>query len=166
VFFRPHIYTPEEGENMARARDAYNKKDQEKAKLKKRKDKEQKKEERKASASKGKGLDEMMAYVDSYGNIVSTPPDPGNRPSVNLEDIVISTSKKEETEPEDLIRTGTVTFFNESKGYGFIRDHVTQQSIFVHIGDLESPVKENNKVTFETRKGPKGLSAVHVKLAS
>jgi cold shock CspA family protein len=63
------------------------------------------------------------------------------------------------------IRNGTVTFFNDSKGYGFIKDLATQESIFVHINDLESPISENDKVTFETEKGHKGLNAVRVKLA-
>jgi cold shock CspA family protein len=150
---------------MARARDSFNKKDQQKAKLKKRKDKEQKKEERKANSGKGKGLDDMFAYVDAYGNILSAPPDPHHKEDINIEDIKISTTKKEDLEPVDLIRTGTVTFFNDAKGYGFIKDHVTQQSIFVHANNLESPIKENDKVTFETERGLKGLNAVRVKVS-
>jgi cold shock CspA family protein len=150
---------------MARGREAFNKKDREKAMLKKRKEKDRKKEERKASSGKGKGLDDMIAYVDAFGHIVSTPPDPGSRQEVNPEDIKISVSKKEDIDQPDRIRTGTVTFFNDSKGYGFIRDEVTRESIFVHINDLESPVKENDKVSFETASGPKGLNAVNVKPA-
>jgi hypothetical protein len=86
---------------MARAREAFNKKDREKAALKKRKEKEKRKEERKANSGKGKGLDDMIAYVDAYGNIVSTPPEPGHRPEVLAEDIQISVSKKEDTRPGD-----------------------------------------------------------------
>jgi len=149
---------------MARARDSFNKKDQEKARLKKRKDKEQKKEDRKANSGKGKGLEEMFAYVDAYGNIVSTPPDPGNKQDIKLEDIIISTSRKEDIDPTSLFRNGTVTFFNEAKGYGFIKDHETQQSIFFHVNDLENPVNETDKVTFETEKGQKGLKAVRVRV--
>jgi cold shock CspA family protein len=149
---------------MGRAREAFNKKDREKAMLKKRKDKEKKKEERKANSGKGKGMDDMIAYVDAYGNIVSTPPDPGHKPVVLAEDIQISTSKKEDIQPADLIRTGTVTLFNDAKGYGFIRDDKYQDSIFVHINDLASPVKVNDKVSFEVKSGPKGLNAVNVKL--
>jgi cold shock CspA family protein len=56
-----------------------------------------------------------------------------------------------------------ISFFNESKGYGFIKDLQSQESIFVHINSLEEAVKENDKVTFETEQGPKGLSAIKVK---
>jgi len=150
---------------MARGREAFNKKDREKAMLKKRKEKDRKKEERKASSGKGKGLDDMIAYVDAFGNIVSTPPDPGSRQEVNPDDIKISVSKKEDIDQPDRIRTGTVTFFNDAKGYGFIRDDISRESVFVHINDLESPVKENDKVSFETASGPKGLNAVRVKPA-
>jgi cold shock CspA family protein len=150
---------------MARTKESFNKKDQEKARLKKRKEKEKKKEDRKANSGKGKGHDNMFAYVDAFGNIVSTPPDPKIKQDIKIEDIRISTSKKEEVDPADLIRTGTVTFFNDTKGYGFIKDHVTQQSIFVHFNDLEGPVTVNDKVTFEIEKGHKGLNAVRVKLS-
>jgi cold shock CspA family protein len=148
---------------MARARDTFNKKDQEKARLKKRKDKEQRKEDRKANSGKGKGLDDMIAYVDAYGNILSTPPDPKHKQDIKPEDIKISTSKKEDLDPASLIRSGTVTFFNNEKGYGFIKDDETEQTVFVHINDLEKPIKENDRVTFETERGLKGLNAVRVK---
>lgn len=148
---------------MAKGREAFNKKDREKAMLKKRKDKEQRKEERKANSGKGKGLDSMIAYVDGFGNIVASPPDPASRQEVKAEDIQISISKKEDIDPVTLLRTGTVTFFNESKGFGFIRDDVSRESVFVHIKELDSPLRENDKVTFETVSGPKGLSAVNVK---
>lgn len=150
---------------MARGREAFNKKDREKAMLKKRKDKEQRKEERKANSGKGKGLDNMIAYVDEFGNIVSTPPDPANRQQINAEDIQVSVSRKEDVETADPIRTGTVTFFNDSKGFGFIRDDLSGESVFVHINELDGPVRQNDKVTFETVAGPKGLSAVNVRPA-
>lgn len=150
---------------MGRAREAFNKKDREKAMLKKRKDKERRKEERKASSGKGKGMDDMFAYVDAYGNIVFTPPDPEHRPEILAKDIQISTSKKEDIKQDDLARTGIVTLFNDAKGYGFIRDDRSQESIFVHVNELISPVKVNDKVSFEIRTSPKGLNAVKVKPA-
>ena len=149
---------------MGRSQETFNKKEQEKKRNKKKKDKIQKKEERKANAEKGKSLEEMFAYVDKDGNISSTPPDPHKIKDIKIEDIKISTSRKEDIDPADLIRKGTVTFFNESKGYGFIKDHETQESIFVHVNGLTEPVKENDKVTFETERGPKGMNAVRVKL--
>jgi cold shock CspA family protein len=108
----------------------------------------------------------MFAYVDVYGNIVATPPDPRQRQEIKPEDIQISTLRKEDEEPTASVRTGTVTFFNDSKGYGFIKDSQTQESIFVHVFGLEDRVKDNDKVTFETERGPKGLNAVRVKLAA
>jgi cold shock CspA family protein len=148
---------------MARARETFNKKDLEKKRLKKKKDKEQKKEERKANSDKGKKLEDMFAYVDENGNLVSTPPDPRKKYEVKLDDIRINTAKKEDVDPIDLIRKGTVTFFNDAKGFGFIKDHETQESVFVHVNNLEVRIQEGDKVTFETERGPKGLNAVRVK---
>jgi cold shock CspA family protein len=59
---------------------------------------------------------------------------------------------------------GIVTFFNESKGFGFIKDSVSQESIFTHVNDHLDTIKENNKVTFIIEKSFKGLKAVEVKL--
>jgi cold shock CspA family protein len=56
------------------------------------------------------------------------------------------------------------TFFNDAKGYGFIKDLETQESVFVHINSLTEEIKEHNKVTFEVEMGPKGSNAVRVKL--
>jgi cold shock CspA family protein len=149
---------------MAKGRESFNKKDLLKARMKKRKEKEQKKEDRKASSGKGKGADEMFAYVDPYGNIVSSPPDLRHKEDIKLEDIRISTAKKEDLDPESRFRIGTVTFFNDDKGYGFIKDIETQQSVFVHVNDSESPLKENLKVIYETERGLKGINAVRVRL--
>ena len=148
---------------MGRSQESYNKKEKEKKRLKKKQDKDKKKEVRKASSDKSKSFDDMIAYVDSSGNITSTPPDPDNTEEIKTEDIQIGVPRQAPVDPADLIRTGTVTFFNDAKGYGFIRDHETQESIFVHINGLEEPVNENDKVSFETQKGPKGLNAVKVK---
>jgi len=151
---------------MARGRETFNKKEQEKKRLKKKKEKEQKKEERKANSDKGKRLEDMFVYVDEFGNLVSTPPDPRNKQEVKLDDIRINIAKKEEEDPATLIRKGTVTFFNDSKGFGFIRDHESQESIFVHVNSVDGPIKERDKVTFETEKGPKGLNAIRVKVSA
>ncbi|MBF9255711.1 cold shock domain-containing protein [Pontibacter sp. 172403-2] len=151
---------------MGRSQETFSKKEKEKKKLKKRQDKEQKKEERNATSNKGKGIDEMLAYVDDNGNITSTPPDPKNKKEIKQEDIQIGVSRQEDLDPADLIRKGTVTFFNTSKGYGFIKDHETQESIFVHQNGLTDSIKENDKVSFEVEKGLKGLNAINVQLIS
>lgn len=143
--------------------ETFSKKEKEKARQKKRKDKEEKREERKANAQKGQGLDEMMAYVDENGNITSTPPDPRKKRIIDQEDIQIGVSKQEDAAPQDVVRQGIITFFNASKGYGFIRDLQTQESIFVHMNGLIDAVGEQDKVTFEVTRTPKGLNAVAVK---
>lgn len=148
---------------MASSQETFSKKEREKKRLKKKKDKEEKKEERQANAKKGQSLDDMIAYVDENGNITSTPPDPRKKKVVNTEDIQLGASKQEDAEPVEVIREGIVSFFNEQKGYGFIRDLKTQESIFVHINELATPVKENDKVTFEIEIRQKGPSAVAVK---
>ena len=148
---------------MASSQETFSKKEREKKRLKKKKDKEEKKEERQANAKKGQSLEEMIAYVDENGNITSTPPDPRKKKVVNTEDIQLGASKQEDTELFEAIREGIVSFFNEQKGYGFIRDLKTQESIFVHINELTTLIKENDKVTFEIEIRQKGPSAVAVK---
>jgi cold shock CspA family protein len=64
----------------------------------------------------------------------------------------------------DPIRKGVVTFFNEAKGFGFIRDSETKEDVFVHVNNVLEAIKENNLVSFEVEMGPKGPTAVQVKL--
>jgi cold shock CspA family protein len=148
---------------MARSQETFSKKENEKKRIKKKQDKQEKKEERKANSTKGKSLDDMMAYIDEDGNLSSTPPDPRKKKIVKSEDMQISTPRQAAIDPAELIRTGTVTHFNDSKGYGFIKDSQTQESVFVHINALDGPLKENDKVTFEVEMGQKGPNAVRVK---
>jgi CspA family cold shock protein len=58
---------------------------------------------------------------------------------------------------------GTVKFFNESKGFGFIKDADSGKEYFVHSSGLKERIKENDEVTFELKEGQKGLNAVNVK---
>ena len=148
---------------MARSQETFGKKEVRIKKEKKRKEKEKKRLEKKDSRD-GKSLDDMIAYVDEYGNITSTPPDLTKRKIINAEDIAISVPKSLATDANEIIRKGIVTFFNDNKGFGFIKDSATQESIFVHANGLVDAIKENNKVSFEIAKGPKGPNAVNVKL--
>jgi cold shock CspA family protein len=150
---------------MGRSQQTFNKKENEKKKIKKKKEKEKKREERKNDSDKGKSIEEMFAYVDENGNITSTPPDPDKKTEINAEDIEIGVSRRDDIE-EDPIRHGTISFFNDSKGYGFIKDHDSQESVFVHINNISDPVKEGSKVTFETERGPRGMNAINVKLTA
>ncbi len=60
---------------------------------------------------------------------------------------------------------GIVKFFNESKGFGFIKDAETEKEYFVHVSGLKDQIRENDEVTYELQEGKKGLNAVNVKLA-
>lgn len=148
---------------MAKSKETFGKKEKEKKKLKDREDKRQKMDERKSNSKKGKSLEEMMAYIDENGNLSSTPPDPRKKRIFKQEDM--NTGVPERIE-EDVVREGVVSFFNDAKGYGFIKDLKTQESIFVHANQLSEPIKENNKVSFEVEHGAKGLNAVSVKKIS
>ncbi len=148
---------------MGRSQETFNKKEVRNKKEKKRKEKEKKRLARKESEKAG-GLDDMIAYVDENGMISSTPPDPSKKKDVNLEDIKIKVPKRDPTEDLDPIRKGIVTFFNESKGFGFIKDLETQESVFVHVNNILEEIKENNVVSFEVIMGQKGPTATQVKL--
>lgn len=147
---------------MGRSRETFNKKDVRKKKEKKRKDKLAKKMAKREEDGKS-GLDDMIAYVDEFGNITDTPQDPADKEELDVEDIEVSIPKSDGT-AKDKTRTGTITNFYDSKGYGFIRDADTKESIFVHVNNAEEELSEGNKVSFETEKGPKGLAAVNVKV--
>jgi cold shock CspA family protein len=146
---------------MAKSQETFNKKEKEKKRLKKRQDKLIKKDERRAS-SEGGSLENMMAYVDEHGNLVDTPPDPMKKKKINASSIEIGVPKRDD-EPQVTGRQGKVTYFNDSKGYGFIKDLMTQENVFVHVNGLTEQIKENDTVTFEVERGAKGMNAVRVK---
>lgn len=145
---------------MAKSQETFSKKEKEKARLKKRQDKQFKREENKANPKKS-GLQDMIAYVDEYGNLSSTPPDPSKKRVIRAEDIEIGVPTRVE---EDLgtVRTGKVEFFNHDKGFGFIKENETQEKYFVHVSSVTFDIEENDKVSFEIEQGPKGLNAVRV----
>lgn len=63
------------------------------------------------------------------------------------------------------MNTGKVKFFNDSKGYGFIKEENSDKEYFVHVSGLIDEVKQDDAVTFELKEGKRGLNAVNVKLA-
>jgi len=148
---------------MAKSKDSFFKREKEKKRLQDRKEKEEKKQQRKADAQEGSGIENMMAYVDEYGNLSSTPPDPRNKVEIRAEDIQIGIPPLSQRAEEDRMHKGIVSGFNEEKGYGFIRDLRTNESFFVHVNSLLEPIKPGNKVTFQSERGPKGMVAVDVK---
>jgi cold shock protein len=62
------------------------------------------------------------------------------------------------------MNNGTVKFFNETKGFGFIKENETDKEYFVHVTGLIDEIRENDEVTFDLKEGKKGLNAVNVKL--
>lgn len=150
---------------MAKSKETFNKKEKEKKRRKKKQQKLERRELRKAekAESGAKSFDDMIAYVDENGNFSTTPPDPKKKQKIKVEDIIIGAAPLHEA-PGDGVHKGRVKFFNEEKGYGFIINVDTQDSIFVHINNLSGPLRENDRVTFEVEMGPKGPNAVNVKL--
>jgi cold shock CspA family protein len=149
---------------MSRPQETFNKKELEKKRLQKRKEKEQRKEERKANGKEGKSWEDMIAYIDENGNITSTPPDPTKKKATIKTEDIVTGSRNLESHQSSAAKTGKIMFFNTSKGFGFIKDAQSGESIFVHSNGLLGPVKENDMVSFETERGPKGLNAVRVKV--
>ena len=145
---------------MAKSQETFNKKEKEKKRLKKRTDKQQKQEDRKSN-QQGGGLESMIAYVDEYGHITDTPPDPSMKLKIDVGEIEISIPKKEDV-IVDPIRKGKVDFYNSSKGFGFIKELETQEKYFVHVHSLLDDIEEGDMVTFELEKGLKGMNAVRV----
>ena len=139
---------------------SFNKRELEKKKEQKRKEKQQRKEERKAGGVSS--LDDMIAYVDENGVITSTPPDPTKKQEVDLENISISTPKKEAT--EEIILKGRVEHFNVDKGYGFIKNLSGIEKYFFHVSNAPASIAEGNMVTFELERGERGINAVKIVL--
>ncbi|ETN95502.1 Cold shock protein, CspA family [Zhouia amylolytica] len=150
---------------MAKSQQSYNKSQREKKRLKKREEKKKKMEARKADVKENgtKGIE--FAYVDQYGNLTDTPPDPSEKIEVEAANIDVSVPKTIASEEEiDPVRKGKVSYFDNSKGYGFIIDTDNQEKYFTHVSGLIDDIMENDKVTFELEKGAKGMNAVKVTL--
>ncbi|HET9747560.1 MAG TPA: cold shock domain-containing protein [Chitinophagaceae bacterium] len=142
--------------------ESWKKKDREQKKQKARNEKAERMQQRKENSKKS--FDDMIAYLDENGNLSATPPDPRKRVEIKLEDIQVGVPEYVPPTEEELTRTGKVTFFNNAKGFGFIKDLVSQQSVFVHANNLDFPIKENDKVSFQIEMGQRGAAAVKVKL--
>lgn len=140
--------------------DSYNKKERQKKKQKRKKEKLEKKKLRKAEGVKPL---EFM-YLDEDGNLSATPLDPTKKKEISLEEVLISTPKKEELEQMETERKGRVKFYNKEKRFGFIREVSTGNEYFFHEEKLLEPIDEGNKVNFEVQSGPKGPIAFNIKL--
>ncbi|MBN4084754.1 cold shock domain-containing protein [Flavobacteriaceae bacterium AH-315-B10] len=149
---------------MAKSQQTFNKLEKEKKRLKKREDKQKKKDARKAEAKENpQGI--QFAYVDHNGNLTDTPPDPSKKVKVDVESIEVGIPRKEDSDFEEVdpIRKGKVSFYDSSKGFGFIIDAENQEKYFCHVSGLLDEITESDKVTFELERGMKGMNAVRVK---
>jgi cold shock CspA family protein len=129
---------------MGRSQETFGKKEVRNKKAKKKREKEAKRMEKRGQDKKS--LDDMIMYVDANGNFTDTPPDPSLKEEIEIESIEISVSKKEDI------------------GFGFIKDTITGESVFVHINNTLEPIKENNLVKFEVEMGNQGPVAVKVEV--
>ena len=140
--------------------DSYFKKQREKLKKKKR---EEKAERKRLRQLEEKPTSEF-AYVDIYGNVSSTPPDPKLKEEVDIDTINISSPKHSDLETDNVME-GVVKFFDADKGFGFLSHEGSKDDYFVSEDNLVDKIKDNDKVTFEITSGPKGWVAVNVKLS-
>ncbi|WP_419211590.1 cold-shock protein [Maribacter sp. X9] len=150
---------------MAKSQQTFNKTEKEKKRLKKREEKQKKKNARKAAVKESGTSGIPLAYVDHNGNLVDTPPDPSMKVEIDADDIILGIPKKVAGEEEefDPVRKGKVSFFDTSKGFGFIIDAENNEKYFVHVSGLIDEIMENDKVSYELERGMKGMNAVRVK---
>lgn len=137
--------------------DSFSKKENKKKKIQKQKEKNQRREERKANNDKGKSLEDMFFYVDAYGNLTK------EKPLEKLEVDASEISLVPPTVEQETTKTGIVSFTNE-KGYGFIVDSRSQESLFYHQNNCSDVLKKGNKVSFEIEKTDRGNVASNIKL--
>jgi len=147
---------------MAKSQQTFSKSEKEKKRLKKRLDKKKKMDARRADRDENGTEGIQFAYVDHDGNLTDTPPDPELKVEIELEDIAVSVPKKEDLPEEDPVRKGKVSFFDSSKGFGFIIDSMNNEKYFTHVSGLIDTIIENDKVSFELERGMRGMNAVKV----
>ena len=95
------------------------------------------------------------------GRKSTTPPEENiKKQEINVEEIMISTPRKEDEEP--VILRGRIEFFNEARGFGFIKDLAGIEKYFFHVNNVVTDVREGNIVTFDLERGAKGMNAVNI----
>jgi len=137
--------------------ETYSKKEREKKKIQRKKEKISKREYRKENPT-NEGWESMIAYVDENGIIRDTPPDPKEKTEIKAKNIEIGIPKRDREEIDPII-TGTMNYFDESKGYGFIKTP-EGESFFVHQNNITGQPGIGKKVRFEKEKSTKGWTAV------
>ena len=109
----------------------------------------------------------IAAFVDENGVITSTPPELNpNKEEIKQEEILISTPKKENIEILTVLK-GRVDYFNEAKGYGFIKDLGSGEKYFFHVSNNTlTDISETDIVTFELERGLRGMNAINIRIES
>lgn len=147
---------------MGKSQQTFNKKEREKKRAKKKKEKLERREQRKVEKTERGKTEPTFMYMDENGNLVAEKPDPAKKFQINVEDIKLGVPQNSK-EAFDPIRRGKVKFFSNDKGYGFITEKATKDSVFVHANDAYDDIRENHIVEFEIGSGPKGPKAINVK---
>jgi len=143
---------------MGRSQESFRKKEQQKKREQKKKEKELRKENRSSNSDKGKSFEDMLAYVDEYGNITTEKPEETKKEDIKLEDIQISIPKMTE---EDERISGKVKYLNEERGYGFL--HTSHgERVFFLLAEAPQAIQLDDNVTFKVVKSPKGLQASEI----
>ncbi len=145
---------------MGRSKETFGKKEVRNKQIKKRKEKELRKREKKGQGKSS--FDDMIAWVDENGQILSEPPLAENKQEVIADQIEVSIPKGG-VRAKEIISKGKIRNFDIEKGFGFISSMQQKNSVFFHINDCEQEVRAGDKVEFETENGPKGLKAFNVK---
>lgn len=134
--------------------DSTSKKEKNKKKALKKIEKLNKREGRKENNNKGKSLEEMIVYVDVFGNFTDVPP--------HLQDKEADILKREQESGKEIFISGIVDNYNESKGFGFIKILDSNEKVFFHFKECEDQLKAGDKVDFKKMHSEKGLRATQI----
>jgi len=147
---------------MSKSKESFSKKEVRNKQLKKRKEKKERRDEKKENGKQS--FEEMIAYVDEMGVISSTPVDLSQKRKVAPESIELDISKRNSRDKEDSLNFGIVSKFDNSKGYGFIIDSKSRDSVFFHISDCIDEISKGNTVEYNIEQGANGFKAKNVKI--
>lgn len=138
---------------MASNQQTFRKKEIAKQKLQKRRAKQERREHRAENNDKGKSLEEMLAYVDEYGNISDTPPE---------KKYEYKASDLEKPNDEEVYYMGKVSYYNEGGQYGFIRNNETRESAYFNFKILGFELQQDQHVKFKSKPSKQGLQVTEV----
>lgn len=144
---------------MAKSQQTFNKLEREKNKAKKREEKRKKMQARKEARERGELKQDEFVYVDHLGNFTETPPDPAEKEEIKLDSINLGAAKNQDFDEKI---QGKVTFYDNEKGFGFIKNIASDDSYFFHFSECKDTLTQGDKVEFDTVRGEKGLNAVKI----